>query len=409
MARRTSQLGIRKVLQADRTRAALLQGGRKALREAKKHHNKGNATDVAAGTGNSTATSTAAAAAGSAASDTNVAATNQGEDYVVSVGVGSPPTFYNLLVDTGSSNTWVGAGQAFVKTSTSKATGQQVEVSYGSGAFEGEEFTDNVQLGDLAITAQSIGVASQAEGFEDVDGIIGIGPTDLTIGTVGGQNSQTEVPTVTDNLFSQGIIGENLVSVFFAPPTSANDTNGELTFGSVDDSKTTGNVAFTPLTTTAPASEFWGIDQSITYGSSNTPILAQTAGIVDTGTTLILMATNAFDAYTQATGATQDQTTGLLTLSNEDFNNLQSLFFNIGDQSYELTANAQIWPRSLNSLIGGQNDQIYLVVSDIGTESGQGLDFINGFSFLERYLSVFDTANNQVGFAPTQFTNATTN
>lgn len=86
-----------------------------------------------------------------------------------------------------------------------------------------------------------------------------------------------------------------------------------------------------PLTTTAPASEFWGIDQSITYGSSNTPILAQTAGIVDTGTTLILMATNAFDAYTQATGATQDQTTGLLTLSNEDFNNLQSLFFNIGD------------------------------------------------------------------------------
>lgn len=47
------------------------------------------------------------------------------------------------------------------------------EVSYGSGAFEGEEFTDNVQFGDLAITGQSIGVASQAEGFDDVDGIIG--------------------------------------------------------------------------------------------------------------------------------------------------------------------------------------------------------------------------------------------
>ena len=86
-----------------------------------------------------------------------------------------------------------------------------------------------------------------------------------------------------------------------------------------------------PLTTTSPASEFWGIDQSITYGSSNTPILDKTAGIVDTGTTLILMATDAFDAYAKATGATQDQTTGLLTLSNEDFNNLESLFFNIGD------------------------------------------------------------------------------
>ena len=85
MARRTSQLGIRRVLQADRTRAALLQGGRKALRQAKKHHHKGNATDAAAATGNSTATSTAATASGSAASDTNVAATNQGEDYIVSV------------------------------------------------------------------------------------------------------------------------------------------------------------------------------------------------------------------------------------------------------------------------------------------------------------------------------------
>lgn len=37
---------------------------------------------------------------------------------------------------------------------------------------------------------------------------------------------------------------------------------------------------------------FWGINQSIRYGSS-TPILETTAGIVDTGTTLILMASGA--------------------------------------------------------------------------------------------------------------------
>lgn len=43
-----------------------------------------------------------------------------------------------------------------------------------------------------------------------------------------------------------------------------------------------------PLTSTSPASEYWGIDQSITYGSET--ILASTAGIVDTGTTLVLIA-----------------------------------------------------------------------------------------------------------------------
>ena len=62
-----------------------------------------------------------------------------------------------------------------------------------------------------------------------------------------------------------------------------------------------------------------------------------------------------------------------------------------------------------NSLIGGQDDQIYLVVSDIGTESGQGLDFINGQTFLERFYAVFDTANSRVGIANTPFTDATTN
>ena len=48
-------------------------------------------------------------------------------------------------------------------------------VSYGSGYFEGEEYTDTVTLGDgLTITKQSIGVASYAEGFSGVDGILGL-------------------------------------------------------------------------------------------------------------------------------------------------------------------------------------------------------------------------------------------
>ena len=42
----------------------------------------------------------------------------------------------------------------------------------------------------------------------------------------------------------------------------------------------------------APASEFFGIDQSITYGTS-TSILTNTAGVVDTGTTLTLISTGA--------------------------------------------------------------------------------------------------------------------
>ena len=73
----------------------------------------------------------------------------------------------------------------------------------------------------------------------------------------------------------------------------------------------------------------------------------------------------------------EDNNVGLLKLTQAQFDSLESLFFNIGDNTYELTPNAQIWPRSLNSELGGDSGAIYSVVSDLGSPSGQGLDFIS--------------------------------
>jgi saccharopepsin len=138
---------------------------------------------------------------------------------------------------------------------------------------------------------------------------------------------------------------------------------------------------------------------------------------------------DAFDSYKKRTGATLDPTTGFLTISASRFAALQDLNFNIGGNTYPLSANAQIWPRSLNSAIGGTSNKIYLIVVDVSTAlvtiyneldylllysqlgsiSGQGFDFVDGYAFLERFYSVFDTTNNQVGFATTKFTTSTAN
>ncbi|KAG1837236.1 acid protease [Suillus subalutaceus] len=335
------------------------------------------------------------------ASSSSFSIASSGTVYTAQVGVGSPATQYTLLIDTGSSNTWVGAKTPYKQTSTSVATGNSVSVEYGSGSFSGEEYLDTVTLSsDLVITGQSIGVASSSPGFNIADGILGVGPTDLTQGTV---SNVASVPTVTDNLYSNGNISTEAIGVYFVPGGGA----GELTFGGFDSSKTTGSVNYVPLTTTSPSSEYWGIDQSIAYGNST--ILSATAGIVDTGTTLILIATDAFNKYQSATGATLDSNTGLLMITSDQYANLQTLNFNIGSTSYGLTPNGQIWPRSLNSDIGGSSDNIYLVVNDIGSNSGTGLDFINGYSFLQRFYSVFDTTNHQVGFATTSSTSAVSN
>ena len=91
--------------------------------------------------------------------------------------------------------------------------------------------------------------------------------------------------------------------------------------------------------------------------------------------------------------------------------NLQSLFFDIDGTTYEIIPNAQILPRSLNVLINGTSDGIYLIVQDISYSrlSEYGIDFFLGKPFLERFYTVLDSGNSRVGFAKTQFTEADTN
>ena len=114
-----------------------------------------------------------------------------------------------------------------------------------------------------------------------------------------------------------------------------------------------------------------------------------------------------YDCYVKATGAVYDNTTQLLRISVEQYNNLQSLFFTIDDTSYELNANAQVSPRTLNTLQGGDTDHLYLVVFDLGHYDFAAQGFTVGMAFLERYYSIFDNDYPRVGFARTRFTNAT--
>ena len=161
-----------------------------------------------------------------------------------------------------------------------------------------------------------------------------------------------------------------------------------------------------------------------------------------------------------------DDATGFLRLTPKQYDNLQSIYITVESvrdlkpffihltiphanelkpqKTFELTANAQAWPRNLNQFINGTSDNVYIIVGDIGTPSGKGFDFIDGQCFLcvyvlslstcfplfflfffdiviltlrlaivmvirERYYSVYDTANRRVGLAATPFTYALIN
>ncbi|KAI0279607.1 acid protease [Russula aff. rugulosa BPL654] len=343
---------------------------------------------------------------------------NTGPCYVANVGIGEPPTLYNLIIDTGSSITWVGVNTQYVKTKTSVNTSEEVAVNYGSGSFFGRLFKDTVTIAPgVSASEQPIGVALSTSGMFPVTGSWGelkhlIGPRDLTFGTLSYPRNASTIATVTDSLFAQRAIERHLVAVSFEPTTSGSDVNGELTFGAIDPTKYIGDITYSPITKNPRAGKYWGIDASIRYGSgqggASVGLTNTTAGIVDTGTTLVYLSTDAYNQYAEATGGVLDSQTNLLRITEAQYKNLQSLYFHINDETFELTANAQIWRREHNTAIQGDTDSIYLAVQDI-VNVNPGLGFLCGMAFLERFYTVFDTGKHRIGLARTPFTNATTN
>ncbi|KAJ7830267.1 aspartic peptidase domain-containing protein [Mycena leptocephala] len=318
------------------------------------------------------------------------------------VGFGSPATTCGL-----SSNTWV-LMPPYKETSACKVTRKpftclffssvscgslsrpRQAITYGQGDCKGNEYTVQVTLGpNLVIKDQSIGVAREAKHHDRRF------------------FQRGRHPDRHRHCVKHGLIKNECIGIYYEPTTTANAQTGSLSFGGPDSTKCTGEINYVPITKTSPACEYWGYDQSISYGGKE--IMATSACIADTGTTLIMVPTQTFNDYKQATGATCDQATGLLTVTAQQYECMQSMIFTINGIKHELTKNGQIWPRCMNETLGGQKDQIYLVFADMGHMSDPGLCGINGYTFLQRFYSVYDTTNCQIGFATTEHTMATTN
>ncbi|KAJ3497182.1 hypothetical protein NLG97_g2099 [Lecanicillium saksenae] len=316
-------------------------------------------------------------------------AENDDVSYIASVKIGSHN--WNLIVDTGSSNTWTGAQSSYVPYSTGSDTGGSVQVSYGSGQFSGEEYIDTVTYGGLTVKSQSIGSAKSASGFNGVDGIFGLGPVDLTQNTVSNANT---VPTFLDNLYKQGSIPSEVLGVYFSPESGSdtNDNNGELTLGGTDSSKYSGSINYVPTLRSGAAAPYWGVSiASFTYGS--TTLASGATGIVDTGTTLIYIPSSAYSKFLSATGGKTDSSSGLAVFTKKPTANFS---IKIGSNTYTLTPDQYLVPSAQYSVFGLTSGKYYAWINNGGSS---GVNTIIGQKFLEIYYSVYDTTNSRIGFA----------
>ncbi|KAG2365178.1 hypothetical protein BDR07DRAFT_1470528 [Suillus spraguei] len=277
------------------------------------------------------------------------------------VNVGSPPQPVNsLAIDTGSSITWL-RNSAYMQTVTSVNTGQRVWEAYSHNSEydnddDGTIWKDTVTLGGWpTVIAFPLTITEIVRGMEEDEiGILGLGPRTLSLGALIDEPDRM-IPTITDYLYDQGRIDQHIVGVFFQPTTTEADSlSGELSFGGPDKTKCIGDIVYTR--------------------SPTAQILKTTAGIIDSGSTFLYIASDAFEQYQTATGGVHDEITGLLTITLTQYMALQNLNFHIEDQIFSLSRNAQIWPRPLNYELDENADlnAIYLIVKDIGTKSGMG-------------------------------------
>ncbi|KAF8169471.1 aspartic peptidase domain-containing protein [Mycena galopus ATCC 62051] len=293
-------------------------------------------------------------------------AANYASTYLAAIEVGSQ--IFDLSVDTGSSNTWVGVSRIVpwpaldTLLATSGSTGKAFSLRYGSGSVSGTEYTDTVVIGGLTVTNQSIGDGTRSSGFSGSDGIIGFGPVDLTEGTVSGSST---VPTVMDNLYSQGTISTEVLGISFAP--------------------------FSGSTSVSPYSSYWGITiSSITYNGKS--IGGPYNSVVDTGTTLVHIPSAAYNAFLSASGGKTDASTVPSPRK-------ENLAFTIGGVPFTLTPSQYTIPTTQYALWGFRSGKCYGWIVNGGAVNAANINFIIGPKFLENYYSVFDTANNRVGFA----------
>ena len=126
--------------------------------------------------------------------------------YFAEIYIGTPPQKIRGLFDTGSSNTWIlntkvknidGYAYAEENSSTSQATAQAAEISFGSGSLAGHFFVDDMSIG---AGDRAIHIKDQKFGnVEEQSGIFN-GGFEAIIGMAYPSLAEADVTPVFDNM-----------------------------------------------------------------------------------------------------------------------------------------------------------------------------------------------------------------
>ncbi|KAH1232466.1 Aspartic proteinase A1 [Glycine max] len=293
--------------------------------------------------------------------------------YFGEISIGSPPQYFNVVFDTGSSNLWVPSSKCIFSEYLAKSLmakdqflDSSAKIMYKLGISSSKinlllpilkEFAEITREGSLALAALPF------------DGILGLGFQDTSVG---------KVTPVWYNMLERGLISHKIFSLWLNQDPSE-EMGGEIVFGGIDYRHFRGDHTYVPLSkkvigrynifrtssiaiiTNHVIINFWCLHLQIDLGdillANNSTGLCEggCAAVVDSGTSLIAGPTSVVTQINHAIGAE-----GYVSFE------CKSIVHNYGDSIWE-------------SLITGLNPDI--ICSDIGLCSNIGFNIME-YTFL---------------------------
>ncbi|XP_009904497.2 pepsin B-like [Dryobates pubescens] len=313
--------------------------------------------------------------------------------YFGEISIGTPPQRFLVLFDTGSSNLWVPSTYCQTPacanharfnrslSSTFSSTGVTYTLRYGFGDLWVALGYDTVTIQSIVIRSQELGLSldepTRPFYYLDFDGILGMAYPGVGIS---GYN------TLLQNLLQQSHLQEPIFSFYY----SRNPTysyGGEVILGGTDPQLYSGEILWAPVVQEL----YWKISiEEFSIGSSATGWCSQGChGIVDTGTFLLTIPGQFLPAFLQALGAEESDYGFVIDCS--DVPSLPTLYFAISGAQLPLPPSVYVLKSDGLCTLGVEGTYV-------ASASGQPL-WILGNLFLRQYYSIFDMANNRVGFA----------
>lgn len=316
--------------------------------------------------------------------------------YIATIQIGTPPQNFNILMDSGSADFWVGSescqsqqgtcgNHTFLGSKSSSSfvqSNQNFNVTYGSGAVAGVLCQDNVNMAGLQLNNHTFGVANEESVQFSADTV----PFDGLMGLAQSILSNEKVPTPVESLASNGLIS-SAISSFKISRLADQLNDGQVTFGGLDPTKFVASTLITIPNVSKVG--FWeGALNAITVNGQNTGMAGRTA-ILDTGTTLIIAPpADTLAVMTMLGGKCDTQQCTIPCTSNA------SVALSFGNASFTID------PRDMLLLPVDVNDPTGDCTAGIQPGTiGTDTEWLVGDVFLKNaYLSV-DTTNNQISLA----------